>query len=407
MTGFVKVGFVVLLLLMLCQFILLNRYKIFNKNKLAKVPESREYFNLQDNMNQIQQRRKHMRAHCSRHTRSYPNKARHQEKVYKRLLVNEQYKFLLCPVAKIGSTFLKAVFKTLNTTERNPIRTLENSPIIRKERFPILTDFNKTEQDRILRTYTKVIFVRNPFRRLFSGYQNKFVTINYPFWSRGMRAGIIKTFRPNPSNKSLTCGHDTKFEEFLSYVIALSEKGGVENMDIHWQPIDIECDPCMIDYNIIGKMETFHSDMQYFLSTIGAEDRIELPRPGSSSLEHLRSRLKGEIKWAFNQLSKLKDCISENEYSMRIVQNFVSHGYIEPLDATDLDDLSKIRYGPNTAEKLTKWIFNYVDKSNKTYLLNLPEETQKAAYARLPRDLLLRAKMAYLNDLALFSYDSP
>ncbi|CAH1797707.1 unnamed protein product [Owenia fusiformis] len=400
-----KILLLVLLILVTCLYIF-NLWQTFDTDTHVEVPKPLQYIQAKGNGNRIQERRKSLHENCRRHTRYYKNDTRHQERIYKRVIVNEQFKFLFCPVAKTGSTFFRTMFKILyyNLTEKNPFKMLKHS--VWEEPFPTLLDYNKVERAKILRTYTKVLFVRDPFKRLYSAYQSKFRAINVVNTGKLTKA-IMKDVRQNPNKKSLACGLDLKFEEFLSYVIA-SEKDDVENMNNHWIPTDVVCDPCMIDYNIIGKMETVYDDMQHFLRTIGAVNKIEFQKPESSSLENHKTLLKLGIRYSFIQLPKLikKKCISEKEFGMKIVQNFVSHGYIEPLDSVKLDELSKIPYGLNAKEELERLILNYVDKSNKTRLLALPAEAQKAAFASLPTDILLRLKMAFLNDLKLFNYDN-
>ncbi|CAH1800634.1 unnamed protein product [Owenia fusiformis] len=248
------------------------------------------------------------------------------------------------------------------------------------------------------------MFVRDPLRRLFSAYENKFVTINVPYWS-GVGRHLVKTFRENPSNKSQACGYDVAFAEFLSFVISSFEKHFENVMDSHWKPFDVLCDPCLIKYDIVGKMETFHDDIQHVLRTIGAGDKIRLPTADTPSLELRRVTINREIEGSFSQFPKLKFCFSKNEFVVRIVQNFISHGYIEPLDANSIHDLLEIPHGPNIASNLTQLVFNRMDKSNQTNLLYLPLKTQKAEYANLPKDMLYRLKLVYQNDLVLFGYD--
>ncbi|CAH1795908.1 unnamed protein product [Owenia fusiformis] len=343
---------------------------------------------------------------CARNTAKYADETMHKQNIYRNLLVNERYKFLICPIPKIGSSFLKTIFKILhlNLTKTDPT-TLVGKGDIHSEPFPKLLDFDTTEQKKILSTYTKVMFTRDPLSRIFSAYQDKLVSTNLIYWGSGK--GIIKAYRHNPSSKSLSCGHDTRFEEFLDFLIHFSENHNSDKMDIHWKPVHLQCDPCMIQYDIIGKLESFYDDMTETLRTIGAQDKIYLPKVDSLSLAIRKGMMTHEIKYSFSQLNELNKlgCISEKEFPLRVVQDFVSHGYIGQLGEKERLELSKIASGPTNATYLTKWIFKQMEKSDSSYLRNLPKETEKAAYKNLAKDMLLRLKVAYLHDFTLFGYD--
>ncbi|XP_033645145.1 carbohydrate sulfotransferase 11-like [Asterias rubens] len=109
-----------------------------------------------------------------------------------------------------------------------------------------------------LRTYKKVIFVRNPISRLVSGYVDKFVNLPTEYYTN-MSRDIIKEVRGEAIAKSRR--PDMTFPEFLHYILTTKEI-----LDAHWLPIHEQKVPCDIDYDFIGKVETVSRDIEYMKS---------------------------------------------------------------------------------------------------------------------------------------------
>ena len=88
---------------------------------------------------------------------------------------------------------------------------------------------------------------------------SRFVEPN-PLYPKHIGVQIIKDFRQNPTNESLTRGHDVQFSEFLQYLIDLGDHH--RHFDEHWDSYDKLCDPCAVRYNAIMKQETLSQDFQ-------------------------------------------------------------------------------------------------------------------------------------------------
>lgn len=170
----------------------------------------------------------------------------------------------------------------IGMVETKDILSIPSTLVHQQHYIPSLVNFTNTEVRRMLETYTKFVFVRHPFERLLSAYKNKFeqsYNSSKYFQSRFGRK-IIKTFRSNPSQHSLTNGDDVTFAEFVAYV---TSKNSVFNE--HWMPIDKLCEPCLVKYDFIGKYETLNTDAQYLLEHVGVDD-LSFPRikPSNTSV---------------------------------------------------------------------------------------------------------------------------
>lgn len=143
--------------------------------------------------------------------------------------------------------------------------------------------------------YTKLVFVRHPFERLISAYHDKFVDQNSTVYQLGIGTGIIRKYRPHPSESSLTNGNDVTIPEFVSYVID-EWKSGRRQLDVHWRPMVDLCLPCSIDYDIVGKFETLNHDVEFLLKKLDESSIIKLfqlakPPPSTSSMKQFINQL--------------------------------------------------------------------------------------------------------------------
>ncbi|XP_059352652.1 carbohydrate sulfotransferase 11-like [Daphnia carinata] len=121
--------------------------------------------------------------------------------------------------------------------------------------------------------YTKFIFVRHPFERLVSAYENK-VGINAVDFNYRKRLGpkMIRKYRQEPT-KVWEEGDYATFVEFVDYVIE-EWKLNKTHMDVHWLPANDLCIPCTIEYDLIGKVETLEQDVSFLLHKLNETDLI-------------------------------------------------------------------------------------------------------------------------------------
>ncbi|CAH1793616.1 unnamed protein product, partial [Owenia fusiformis] len=166
--------------------------------------------------------------------------------------VNHKYKFVYCAMPKVGCTFMKRLLFVLDgkTQSKNPY----SIPAKWAHSLPLDTfqTRNTTEQniENYLKYYKKIMFVRDPIKRLKSGYTDKIASVRVNMWNQEGKP-IMKTIRKDPTEIDLKCGHNASFQEFLDYRIKQEESSQKPN--IHFDMMYRTCHPCMIDYDFIGK----------------------------------------------------------------------------------------------------------------------------------------------------------
>ena len=110
-----------------------------------------------------------------------------------------------------------------------------------------------------------------------SAYLKKFTIPEMTDFQLKFGRKITRLFRNNPTSESLKRGHDVTFPEFLKYILNAEE---IEHgkVDRHWTSYTDLCNPCSIDYDFIGKYETFSRDVKEVLSMARIDRIVAFPR---------------------------------------------------------------------------------------------------------------------------------
>ena len=127
------------------------------------------------------------------------------------------------------------------------------------------------------------MFARNPFHRIFSAYCDKVFMLAYET-SKIVKTIREKTLRKRQGQKGPTGGggkntpflytgreFNITFGEILDYA--------AYSMDPHFIRISKQCDPCAMNFTVLGRMETFDADSRYVLDKLNRshvlQDKME------------------------------------------------------------------------------------------------------------------------------------
>ena len=139
----------------------------------------------------------------------------------------------------------------------NPMDILTADADAKNDGFKTMKTHSMAEVKRIVGNSTNIMFVRNPFTRLFSGRLDKFYSTNSYYWNLLGREIIIQQ-RQNATTVSKPCGHDITFPEFVIYVMKALNRNAC--LDMHFQSSHKHCLPCTFNYDYVGKYETLRED---------------------------------------------------------------------------------------------------------------------------------------------------
>nr|XP_020509235.1 carbohydrate sulfotransferase 8-like [Labrus bergylta] len=186
--------------------------------------------------------------------------------------VEDQSRLLYCEVPKVGCSNWKRVLMVL-AGRATSVLNIPHVTAHFKNKLRKLEEYGPKGINQRLNTYTKVLFVRDPFERLVSAYRDKFENKNDYYHSLFGRP-IISRYRANPSQEALRTGDGVTFREFVHYL--LDPQRPVGN-DIHWAKMSTLCPPCVIQYDFIGKFENMNSEANFLLRSIGAPQNLSYP----------------------------------------------------------------------------------------------------------------------------------
>lgn len=241
-------------------------YIIQNKTAMTNILKERKK-SLEETMKEtaaiVDSRVEHMRKLC-RSNFSYYNGYLNQESYRQHSIYNNRYKFIMCLAEKTGCSFFKRVlyFYSGHRKISNPfVLTLGAAHSVPQNTTNKLDEKDLAE---MMSEYLKLIFVRDPFKRLFSGYVDKIFS-RYDFWG-GFSSGIISKFRNGSSTRPRRCGQDATFPEFVKFIVYYMSRR--QKVNGHFLPIFQHCNPCSADYDFIGKLENFDNDATYLFKKL-------------------------------------------------------------------------------------------------------------------------------------------
>ena len=192
-------------------------------------------------------------------------------KRFHRIIVCPKYKLLYCAIPKVGITSWRVLFLYLHghiEDQHGSLRPKSPNPMADRI-FTRLSQMQPEAAKRALQEYTSFVFVRNPYTRLLSAYNNKVAHRPLTFvyakmvrkWSLENRPG----FTPPPDGE-----FKVSFDDFIRHYI------GTKSKDKHWEDMFELCHPCHVHYNFIGFYETLATDSDYILNLVGVPPDIRL-----------------------------------------------------------------------------------------------------------------------------------
>ncbi|XP_044211858.1 carbohydrate sulfotransferase 8-like isoform X1 [Thunnus albacares] len=226
------------------------------RQKLARTQESR---------------RRLLSEVCAKYQPSVTEQLVSQRQV-SRVYVEDRSRLLYCEVPKAGCSNWKRVLMVLGGSAVST-RDIPHDVAHYANHLQRLESYDRAGIAERLRSYNKVLFVREPFERLVSAFRDKFESPNsyyHPVFGRP----IISRYRANASRTALRTGAGVTFREFVQYLLDVRRPVG---MDIHWEPVSQLCNPCLLRYNFIGKFERLEEEANFLLQSIGAPGNLTFP----------------------------------------------------------------------------------------------------------------------------------
>ncbi|XP_040832603.1 carbohydrate sulfotransferase 8 [Ochotona curzoniae] len=220
-----------------------------------------------------QERKRLMREACAKYRASSSRSRAITPRHVSRIFVEDRHRVLYCEVPKAGCSNWKRVLMVLAGLASSAAG-IQHDTVHYGGALRRLDTFDRQGILHRLSTYTKMLFVREPFERLVSAFRDKFEHPN-SYYHPVFGKAILARYRANASREALRTGSGVRFPEFVQYLLDVHRPVG---MDIHWDHVGRLCSPCLIDYDFVGKFESMEDDANFFLSLVRAPRNLTFPR---------------------------------------------------------------------------------------------------------------------------------
>ncbi|XP_028998422.1 carbohydrate sulfotransferase 12-like isoform X2 [Betta splendens] len=195
-------------------------------------------------------------------------------------IVDDARGIIYCYIPKVACTNWKRVMFVLNHDKLDlDLTSLSHYFIHNTAKFTLLSSFSRAEIRAKLKHYTKFLFVRDPFVRLISAYRDKFQKYNKHYY-KNVAQVILRRYGnvshlPHTAAEAFASGVRPSFYNFIQYL--LDPQTQKQPFDPHWKQMHRLCQPCLIQYDFVGHLETLQEDADLLLKILKLESDINVP----------------------------------------------------------------------------------------------------------------------------------
>lgn len=292
-----------------------------------------------------------------------------------------------CTIPKVALTFMEGFLP----------RVFDSASI--KLSFEIVSG-TSSQRERIENAFSYV-FVRDPYSRLFSAFENKLFLPN-KFWHI-LGKDVVRTVRgPSRSNET---GNDVTFYEMVKYFVTKNKRG--EPFNGHLIVMSQLCDPCTVRFDFIGKLETMSLDVEALLERLENAGFIN-----KTAAQRTARAIESETKSAqmYGPVSHLFATINENDMHLDKRTLFLRTWAIYQIRGIILKKFKmpfKKTIETVRAQQFRAALKTAIDQSkdHKELLRAQREEALVQAYRTIPLDLMQELRSLVKRDCQLFGYN--
>ncbi|XP_070198899.1 carbohydrate sulfotransferase 13-like [Littorina saxatilis] len=172
-----------------------------------------------------------------------------------------------CALPKTGTTFWKWILYYVDKNMTGPLLSHDYGDIHKLTRY-----MEKADRLPPSDGFKNIVFVREPYARLFSAYVDKLFTPRWENWQRLAQPAMAYA-RPGASFINRRCSHNVTFSEFVRFFIhGEMDRDARVKRNEHFVPISHQCNFCGIGYDFIGRQERFAEDTLGILRQLNRSD---------------------------------------------------------------------------------------------------------------------------------------
>lgn len=302
---------------------------------------------------------------------------------------------MYCQIFKAGSTDINRLFDFMSTYDRykSPFN-ITWADLTNRQKHPTvrsISEFNKQFMDSF-----KVLFVRDPYKRIFSGYLDKIFFPNVYYW-KVLGTHILRNHRLDTTERASRCGHDVSFHELVKYIIA------GHSVDEHFTSYYESCSPCKIQYDFIGKIETSRDDLEIIWKHLNNSSKPKIPFPEIEKPSDL-DNLNGHAGSIFGSKVQLSNCMSFYDAMKRAwlalqMRGILGCNVTMPINEDEAQTMTIDEFKSITRRA-------YQESGSKEFRSQCKSQALMKAYRSLPMADLQKLKQVLKSDCTLFGYDN-
>ena len=149
-----------------------------------------------------------------------------------------------------------------------------------------------------------------------------------------MGSKILNKYRPSLPERVKKAGKGVYFQEFIQYIVDGAE-------DAHWKgPYSTQCEPCIVDYDAIIKLETFSADVPQVIAKL--EGRSQQTKANSFSQSHWNDHFIKNLK-QYGNVTQTQLQTMARKYKLDFAQ--FGYDYVERNDSIDISCQMKTAKG--------------------------------------------------------------
>ncbi|XP_076449443.1 uncharacterized protein LOC143285885 [Babylonia areolata] len=313
-------------------------------------------------------------------------------------LLDDVHHLLFCFIPKNGCSFWKRVFAIIDgSLQGKSVFNLSSTGIHRRAKaFDTLAIGNKSliSMYHHLQSSKKAFFVRDPYERLFSGYIDKLFC---PCIFQKVSKTIQNHFR-NSWETETHCQRGINFTEFLQYVT--NERSIPVNN--HFRRQYTACHPCHIDYDFIGKLETFHEDADVILQAVHLNPSKVFGPEETFEENSDMNIMKDVVSRTWSGCGD-NSCVPRYNMLLRLWIVFQVRGF---LSVQRTFPLSREEASQTTQEQFVALVLNaYRHSGDRRAVKHQRQQAVQEAFRSVSPDLLAKVERYVHNDCRLFGYD--